>query len=114
PAGPPCPHALACVANQVAKTITLTWQKGFGLPGTAFTIRRNGAAIATVPLTEESYSDVELGPGIYVYELSLDAASGCENLPISCGAEVIGDRLFFEDFEGYENNNDLSLAGREI
>src|SRR4030095_4442700 len=38
PAGPPCPHAIACVANQVAKTITLTWQKGFGLPGTAFTI----------------------------------------------------------------------------
>ncbi len=115
PSVPPCPHAFTCGVDQAAKTVTLRWQKGFGLPGNGFTIRQDGAVLATLPLSGETYVDAGLAPGVYVYELSLnDRESGCLNLPLTCQGEIVGENLFFEDFEKYADDGALAAAGWEV
>jgi hypothetical protein len=111
----PCPHALACAVNQAAKTVTLTWNPGFGLPGDGFTLLRNGQSIASLPLTAATYTDPGLAAGAYLYELSLnDKDSGCTNLPLSCQAEIVGERFFFEDFDAYATDAALASAGWQV
>jgi hypothetical protein len=115
PALPPCPHALSCAVDQAAKTVTLAWNPGVGLPGDGFTLRRNGAAIASLPLTAATHTDSGLAPGVYVYELSLnDKDSGCINLPLSCQIEILGSRRFFDDFDAYANDELLLNARWQI
>jgi hypothetical protein len=114
PTVPPCPSSLACSVDQAASSAKLTWIAGSGVAGTGFVIRRDGAAIATLPLGTGTYTDPGLAPGLYAYEVSVQGGAACGNLPLTCHAEVLGPRLFFDDFEAYDDDRELVQAGWEV
>lgn len=113
-----CVSDLSCCADQGLKTVRLTWTPGSNLGGAGYKVLRDGATIqSAVPFTANTFTDTVGGPGTYLYELALDGGdpAQCPGLSLECTAVFVGgDAIFYDDFDCYTTDADLTAAGWAI
>jgi hypothetical protein len=112
-----CAGGLTCRTDQPAKKVSLRWTPGVNLSATGYELKRNGVAIATLPLTASSFNDTPAFAstddfGVFNYELSLQGGPGCPCAALACRAILSpGKVCFADDFDGYADDVELELAG---
>ncbi|MCZ6792373.1 MAG: hypothetical protein O7J95_02020, partial [Planctomycetota bacterium] len=112
-----CPTGLTCCLDQATREVTLQWSSGQNIQGAGWRISRNGVPVRTVPLDTESFMDTAPGPGTFEYTIQLNGGDPalCANLPLTCTVSVVEPGfLFFDDFDCYRTDDDLTAAGWEI
>jgi hypothetical protein len=113
PSTPTCPYLFTAAVDATAHSVSLSWKIGAAPLGSAFALRRDGQPLAEVPLTQTSFADSGLTPGVHRYELAFkEKDTGCINLPLVAQVEIPADGvLFYENFDRYADDAALRTAG---
>ena len=113
PSSPSCPYLFTAAVDAAARSVSLNWKIGAAPLGSAFALRRDGQPLAEVPLTQTSFADSNLTPGVHRYELAFkEKDTGCINLPLVAQVEIPADGvLFYENFDKYADDAALHAAG---
>ncbi|MCZ6793887.1 MAG: hypothetical protein O7J95_09785, partial [Planctomycetota bacterium] len=81
-----CAGALACCADQSARSVALTWEPPANLGATGYSIVRGGTGVGSVAVDVGAFTDTDVPPGLQTYEIVATGVAGdpCAASPLRC------------------------------